>query len=135
MPKIRSRITFDKAAAISQIKAANQRALTDMGRQALKDANKHAPRDQGVLIESGITHSDDDAQDGRFVLRWDTPYAQYLWHGDVMHGNPTARTYGPDKISFTDALAREEWAKYAREVYGSEWQKVYQASLRKELEA
>lgn len=56
-----------------------------------------------------------------------------LWHGDVMHGNPTNRTYGPDKISFTATLAREEWAKYASQVYGKEWEKVYQAALKRRL--
>lgn len=62
-----------------------------------------------------------------------TPYAQYLWHGDVMYGNPTTRTYGPEKLSFTSALAREEWAKYAKEVHGEEWKKVYQAALKRRL--
>ena len=69
----------------------------------------------------------------KFDLRWSTPYAQYLWHGDVMHGNPTNRTYGPDKISFTSALAREEWAKYAKEVHGENWKKIYQAALKEGL--
>ena len=66
-------------------------------------------------------------------MRWSTPYAQYLWHGDVMYGNPTTRTYGPEKLSFTSALAREEWAKYAKEVHGEEWKKVYQAALKRRL--
>ena len=66
-------------------------------------------------------------------MRLSTPYAQYLWHGDVMYGNPTTRTYGPEKLSFTSALAREEWAKYAKEVHGKEWKKVYQAALKRRL--
>ena len=69
----------------------------------------------------------------KFDLRWSTPYAQYLWHGDVMYGNPTSRTYGPEKLSFTSALARKEWAKYAREVHGEDWKKVYQAALKEGL--
>ena len=131
MPKIKSRITFIRAAAVALIKAASDMALTDMGMQALKDAGKHVPKDQGTLKDSGITHSDRKAENGKFTMRWSTPYAQYLWHGDVMHGNPTGRTYGPEKLSFTSALARAEWAKYAREVYGENWKKVYQESLRK----
>lgn len=54
-------------------------------------------------------------------------------HDYVMYGNPTTRTYGPEKLSFTSALAREEWAKYAKEVHGEEWKKVYQAALKRRL--
>ena len=133
MPKITTRVTFDTAAAVSRIKAMNNRALTDMGTQALQDVSKHVPRDQGTLRSSGMSASDISAKDGKFTMRWSTPYAQYLWHGDVMHGNPTSRTYGPDKISFTSALAREEWAKYAKDIYGEDWKRVYQAALRRHL--
>lgn len=133
MPKINTRVTFDTAAAIARIKAANNAALTDMGNQALQDVSKHVPRDQGTLENSGLSSTDTQAKDGKFTMRWSTPYAQYLWHGDVMYGNPTSRTYGPEKISFTSALAREEWAKYAKDVYGDEWKKVYQAALRRHL--
>ena len=72
-------------------------------------------------------------QGGKYTMRWHTSYAQYLWNGDVMYGNPTQRTYGPKKISFTSALAHEEWAKYAREVYGEQWKQVYQTALKRRL--
>lgn len=133
MPKISTRVTFDKKRAAGLIKAASNNALTVMGIQALQDTSQHVPHDQGTLENSGISSSDRKAVDGKFTMRWSTPYAQYLWHGDVMYGNPTSRTYGPEKLTFTSALAREEWAKYAHEVYGAEWRKVYQAAFRKEL--
>lgn len=133
MPKINTRVTFDKAAAIAKIKAANNAALTVMGNQALQDVSQHVPHDQGHMENSGLYESDYTANDGKFTMRWLTPYAQYLWHGDVMYGNPTTRTYGPEKLSFTSALAREEWAKYAKEVHGEEWKKVYQAALKRRL--
>lgn len=126
-------MSFDVKRAASRIKAVNDEALTDMGNQALMDISPYVPKDQGVLRDSGLSDSDRQAKDGRFAMRWNTPYAQYLWHGDVMHGNPTNRTYGPDKISFTATLAREEWAKYASQVYGKEWEKVYQAALKRRL--
>mgnify|MGYP002228165458 FL=1 len=94
---------------------------------------KHVPHDQGVLEGSGVSNSDTKAVNGKYIMRWSTPYAQYLWNGDVMYGNPTQRTYGPKKISFTSALAHEEWAKYAREVYGEQWKQVYQAALKRRL--
>lgn len=133
MAKIKTRVTFDKKRAAGLIKAASNNALTVMGVQALEDISQHVPHDQGTLEDSGLTSSDRRAVDGKFVMRWSTPYAQYLWHGDVMYGDPTNRTYGPEKITFTSALAREEWAKYAHDVYGDEWRKVYQAAFRKEL--
>lgn len=133
MAKIKTRVTFDKKRAAGLIKAASNNALTVMGVQALEDISQHVPHDQGTLEDSGLTSSDRRAMDGKIVMRWSTPYAQYLWNGDVMYGNPTNRTYGPEKITFTSALAREEWAKYAHDVYGTEWRKVYQAAFRKEL--
>lgn len=133
MAKISTRVTFDKKRAAALVKAASNKALTVMGLQALQDTSQHVPHDQGTLENSGISSSDQKAVDGKFTMRWSTPYAQYLWHGDVMYGNPKNRTYGPEKISFTSALAREEWAKYAHEVYGAEWRQVYQAALRKEM--
>lgn len=134
MAKVNTRVTFRNAETIALLKAANNAALTDMGNQALQDASMYVPVDQGTLKSNGISSSDKRAVDGKMTLRWNTPYARYLWHGDVMYGNPTNRTYGPKKISFTAAMAHEEWAKYAREVYGEEWRQVYQASLRRHLE-
>lgn len=133
MPKISTRVTFDKERAKAVIKAASDKALSIMGVQALGDIKAFVPKDQGTLKDSGISSSDQKAVDGKMVLRWSTPYAQYLWHGDVMFGDPTNRTYGPKKIKFTDALAREEWAKYAQEIYGEEWRQVYQAALKEEM--
>lgn len=129
-------MTFDKKRAAALIKAASNDALTIMGMQALQDTSKHVPvssQSEHPLKDSGISSSDRKAVDGKFNMRWATSYAQYLWHGDVMYGNPTNRTYGPKKLSFTSALAREEWAKYAHEVYGAEWRQVYQAALKRRL--
>lgn len=133
MAKIKTRVTFYRAATIARIKAASNDALTAMGNQALMDASKHVPKDQGTLENSGLSLSDKKAVEGVYTLRWNTPYARYLWHGDVMYGNPTSRTYGPEKLSFTSALAHEEWAKYAKEIYGEEWKAVYQAALKEKM--
>lgn len=115
------------------IKAASDEALTLMGNQALQDASMYVPKDQHTLENSGLSSSDQKAVNGVFRMRWSTPYAQYLWNGDVMHGNPANRTYGPEKLRFTAALAREEWAKYAQKVHGDEWKKVYEAAFQREL--
>ena len=134
MPKISTRVTFDKQKAIALIKASSDYALTMMGNQALEDVSQYVPKDQKELLKSGLTNSDQRAIDGKFRMRWSTPYAQYLWHGDIMYGNPGNRTYGPEKLTFTSALAREEWAKYAKEVHGEQRKKVYQAALKRRLQ-
>ncbi len=134
MPEIRIKTDFHRSAAIAALKAASERALTVAGNQALKDVAKHVPEDQGVLIGSGLSGSDTQARNQSFIMRWDTPYAQYIWQGDVMYGSPTDRRYGPEKLSFTKALAREEWAKYAAEVYKDRWRTVYEAAFGKELD-
>ncbi len=133
MAKINTRVTLRTPQAAALIKAACNTALTDMGLQALQDVSKHVPHDQGTLEDSGLDNSDKKAKNGKFAMKWEEPYSQYLWNGDVMYGNPTERRYGPKKISFTDALAHEEWAKYAREVYGEQWKQVFQAALKRRL--
>lgn len=134
MSRTTIRVTFDKTSAMSLIKAAGDEALTAVGIQALHNANMYVPEDQGTLGDSGIYHSSRKAENGMFTLRWDEPYSQYLWHGDIMYGNPDTRTYGPEKLNFTSALARAEWAKYAEEVYGEEWEKAFQAALKRGLQ-
>lgn len=133
MPKISTRVTFHRSQAAALIKASSNYGLTAMGNQALQDASQYVPQVQGDLEGSGLSNSDMQAANGKFALKWAEPYAQYLWNGDVMYGNPTNRTYGPKKISFTSALARQEWAKYAREVHGAEWKKVYQAAMKRRM--
>lgn len=128
---VKINMRFDVPRALAKIKAASDDALTILGDQALQDISQYVPKDQHKLENSGLTNSDMVAENGEYVLRWSTPYAQYLWNGDVMHGNPASRTYGPEKLKFTDALAREEWAKYAQTVYGEEWRRVYEAALKR----
>lgn len=128
-----AKVMFNKSSALTTIRAANDMALTDLGNQAIKDTDRYVPEDQNVLLNSGHTNSDVHAQNGKFRLRWSTPYARYLFHGEVMYGNPTNRTYGPKKISFTKAMAKMEWAKYAAKVHKDDWRTVYQASLKRRL--
>ena len=112
MPKIKIRVTFDKVKASVLIKAAANDALTDLGNQALQDVSQYVPKDQGHMENNGLYESDYTATDGKFINR----------------------TYGPKKLKFTAALAREEWAKYAKEVHGEEWKKVYQAALKRRMD-
>lgn len=131
--KVTAKAIFNKSSVLTTLKAANDKALTAVGNQAIKDTDQYVPDDQHHLIASGHTNSDKHAENGKFRLRWAEEYARYLWHGKVMYGNPTNRTYGPEKLNFTKAMARMEWAKYAAEVHKDSWRIVYQASLKKEM--
>lgn len=128
-----AKVVFNKSSALTTIRGANDKALTDTGNQAIKDTDQYVPEDQNELIGSGHSNSDMQAKNGKFHLRWSTPYARYLFKGEVMYGNPTNRTYGPKKISFTKAMAKMEWAKYAAKVHKDDWRAVYQASLKRRL--
>lgn len=132
MPKVSVKVNFDKKAALAKIRVASSEALEITGMQAMKDVEQYVPRDQNFLRDSGTTNSGMN-EELVYVMRWDEPYAQYLWHGEVMKGNPVNRTYGPEKLKFTEALARMEWAKYAAELHGEDWEKVFQSALRREI--
>ncbi len=131
VPKASIKFQFKTPQALAKIRAAGNDALSITGFQAIQDTEKYVPRDQNNLRDSAYTSSDRNAENGQFTARWSEPYAQYLYNGEVMHGNPTSRTYGPEKLTFTEALARAEWAKYAHEIFGAQWEKVYQAALRR----
>ncbi len=75
MPKISTRVTFDKKAAAARMRAVANDALTVMGNEALKDVTQYVPLDQGTLQSSGLSSSDRAAHDMKFDLRWSTPYA------------------------------------------------------------
>lgn len=134
MPKIKTRVTFNRKKVAGIIKAANNKALTVMGHQALEDVTQYVPIANRTLQDSGIGHSSIAAENRKYSLIWSAPYARYLWHGEVMYGNAKTRSYGPEKLSFTGALARAEWAEYAKNVHGSEWKAVYEAALRRSSE-
>ena len=138
MPKITARTTFARVGTLARLRAVSNDGLTIMGQQALKDTTQHVPihggdvqdGGGGALRESGINNSDDRGHNLKFEMRWEEPYSRYLWHGEVMYGNPTNRIYGPKKLSFTSSLARMEWAKYAKDVYGKQWKQVYQDAVK-----
>lgn len=122
-------ININKAAGKERIMEAGNHALTDMRDSIIDDTNRYVPVSGGIsqdggggdLRRSAMLHSDQKAQDGKLTVRWDTPYAQYQREGLVMHGTPKTRTYGPDELHYTSAMARKEWDEYAKQQHGDEW--------------
>lgn len=124
------RITFDRAATLARIKAANERALVDTANQALKDCNQYVPEDQGDLVRSSLSNSNTRPQDGEMVLRWATPYARYQYYGVAMQGQPP-KTPTDRSLKYTKAGAKKLWCLHAKAAHGKEWKKVYEASLKR----
>lgn len=114
---------------MARIREAGNQALTDMRDPIIDDINQYVPISGGIsqnggggtLRESAKQHSDQEAQDGKLTVRWDTPYAQYQHGGLVMKGNPKNRTYGPEELHYTNTMARKEWTQYAEQRHQEEW--------------
>ena len=64
--RVTAKVTFNKSSALTTIRAANDKALTDVGNQAIKDTDKHVPEDQHILINSGHANSDMHASNGKW---------------------------------------------------------------------
>lgn len=124
-------INLHKEEAAARIRKAGDQALTDMRDLIIEDINQYVPvgggegqnGGGGSLRESAKQHSSPQAQEGKLTIRWDTPYAQYQHGGLVMHGKPgpATRTYGPDELKYTNAMARKEWTQYAEQQHQEEW--------------
>lgn len=128
------KVSINKNAGCREISRAADDILTDYRDEIIEDINIMVPVSGGAshnggggsLQQSAFIHSDQRAKDGELTIRWDTPYARYQHGGEVMHGTPKDRTYGPEKLSYASATARAEWTKQAEKVYGEKWVKDMQ---------
>lgn len=129
MPKISTRVTFNRASVRARIKAASEAALPAVSMQALKDANLYCPEDQHDLVNSSLTNSEPE----KGILRWATVYARYQYYGVAMEGSPP-KVATDRPLKYTKPGAHKMWAHYARAQHGNEWKKVYQAELSRLME-
>lgn len=118
---------------MARIREAGNQALTDMRDPIIDDINQYVPIGGGIsqnggggsLRRSAELNSvfGDEIKDGTMTIRWDTPYAQYQHAGLVMKGTPgpNTRTYGPEELRYTNAMARKEWTQYAEQQHQEEW--------------
>lgn len=135
MPKQKVRVTFNQAAAAATVRAACKRALVIAGNQAMEDVNQYVPEDQGTLLNTGISNSTVSPDGLSFILRWDTPYAQYLYRGIKMVGTPDEREYDENQpLKFTKAMACAEWARHAKKVHGKDWKKIYEKAMKEGIQ-
>ena len=136
------KITIDTNAVRMKLEAASKKALAVTSKQALADCNEFCPEDQGVLINSSISHS--RYTDG--LLVWVTPYARYLYYGLLMVDSVTHSAWarkGTNKMltdkeliyhpKHSSSTPGKLWCEKARETYSEDWRQIYQNALRRNL--
>lgn len=136
-------ININSAQIAMDIRAASEKALGITSQQALADCNEYVPDDQDALVNSSNIHS--DILHGKLV--WATPYARYLYHGVLMVDPKTGSAWareGQTKVKVSPEVqlkfdkrknpkAGSHWCERAQADHGTEWQEIYEAAFRKEL--
>lgn len=137
-------VSINSAQISAKISAAGERAVGITAQQILADMNEYVPDDQDGLKDSSAIHS--DIAHGELV--WATPYARYLYHGILMVDPKTGSAYareGQTKVKASPEVrlkfdklknpkAGSHWCERAQADHGDEWQQIFEAALRKEME-
>lgn len=136
-------VNINSAQIAMNIRAAADKAVGITAQQVLADCNEYVPDDQDGLINSSGIHS--DILHGTLV--WATPYARYLYHGVLMVDPKTGSAWareGQTKVKLSPEVqlkfdklknpkAGSHWCERAQADHGGEWQEIYEAAFRKEL--
>lgn len=136
-------VNINTAQIAMNIRAAADKAVGITAQQVLADCNEYVPDDQDGLINSSSIHS--DILHGTLV--WATPYARYLYHGVLMVDPKTGSAWareGQTKVRLSPEVqlkfdklknpkAGSHWCERAQADHGGEWQEIYEAAFRKEL--
>lgn len=136
-------ININSAQIAMNIRAAADKSVGITAQQVLADCNGYAPDDQDALVNSSNIHS--DILHGKLV--WATPYARYLYHGVLMVDPKTGSAWareGQTKVKASPEVqlkfdktknpkAGSHWCERAKADHGTEWQEIYEAAFRKEL--
>lgn len=136
-------VNINSAQIAMNIRAAADKAVGITAQQVLADCNEYVPDDQDGIINSSSIHS--DILHGTLV--WATPYARYLYHGVLMIDPKTGSAWareGQTKVKLSPEVqlkfdklknpkAGSHWCERAQADHGGEWQEIYEAAFRKEL--
>ncbi len=115
------KISINSASVKARFTEKAHDALELMKTQVLKDCNYYTPKDQSVLINSSLIHS--EVIDNSLYLRWETPYARYQYYGVSQSGNPLV--YSHDK----NPNACKMWAHKAEATKREQWRRQLQKLL------
>ena len=132
-------INFDISHLLSNADIATKEAVAFMAEQVLKDSNKFAPKDDNSLINSSLNNS--DLENGLIV--WDTPYAQYLYHGVLMvgkNGSPWAKAGEKKEVkkpeiqlnfdTSKNPAAGKMWYHRAKDVNFKKWETAFKQAFK-----
>lgn len=136
-------VNINSAQIAVNIRAAADKAVGITAPQILADCNEYAPDDQDGLIDSSNILS--DILHGKLV--WSTPYARYLYHGVLMVDPKTGSAWareGQTKVKASPEVqlkfdklknpkAGSHWCERAKSDHGAEWQEIYEAAFRREM--
>ncbi len=136
-------VNINSAQIAMNIRAAADKAVGITARTVLDDCNEYVPEDQKTLVDSSANHS--DVLHGKLV--WATPYARYLYHGVLMVDPKTGSAWareGQTKVVVSpevqlkfgkqpNPLAGSHWCERAKSDHGTEWQEIYEAAFRREM--
>lgn len=109
------KVTFDKAAVVARLKAANSKALEIATQQALKDCNYYCKQDQSGLINSSQIYS----QPEKGIMKWHTLYARRQY-------------YLKSTSKSVNSNAEWMWAHKAHSARGKQWLSAYQNMFKRE---
>ena len=136
-------VNINSAQIAMNIRAAADKSVGITAQQVLADCNEYAPDDQDGLIDSSNILS--DILHGNLI--WATPYARCLYHGVLMVDPKTGSAWareGQTKVKASPEVqlkfdktknpkAGSHWCERAKADHGTEWQEIYEAAFRKEL--
>lgn len=115
------KININSAAVKAKFTEKAHDALELMKTQVLKDCNYYAPKDQSILINSSLIHS--EVIDNSLHLRWETPYACYQYYGISNSGKPLVYSH------VLNPNACKMWAHKAEATKGEQWRRQLQKLL------
>jgi len=138
MADVKVNITFNKNATLEKLMDRHKAAQFAMSKQALKDCNEYCPKDAGTLESSSQTFT--DYENG--ILKWQTPYARYLYYGIVMVDPKTGKACFPiddqlysrknvSKVKSNREIkyngrGRKLWAEAAAAEHKDDWLLIYE---------
>lgn len=132
-------VRLDVPRIIENSEEANRQAVAAMAEQVLTDSNELCPLGESDLRKSPDNNS--DLENG--IIKWVTPYAQYLYYGLLMvapNGSPVAKLgekkhiKKPDTpLNFSYPGTGPLWFEKAKDVHLDEWNRTYKNAFREEF--
>lgn len=105
---------------LSRFSSQFDKAQRYLDQTVLDDSNKFAPERTGKLKQSGINHT----TIGSGVVKWQEPYAHYVYVGMAMAGPPGYKYYTGKPLHIwksTNPNATKEWFEAAKRANKPIW--------------